>query len=1006
MKLVITADWHLGISKVQDEDILRGCKEIGDRGEGEQLIILGDMFDKPKPSPELNQFFGECLAATEHDVISIISGNHDVTAVMNNVRHYDSSFIKEDVKAYTDIMLISEGNVEYIYAPFVKNVADFGSCLHDKIEGINKNFKKRSKRILITHLDIPGAKFGSEREVSMDDVGSLPVVKEIDYIISGHIHKHQSGVYGKIPYVYPGSLGRITHSEERESKGFIIFDTDELSFEFVKRKTALKWFTVNIDFKGKFPSFVQKGDIARINIKAPGKYRGQIDRAKIYKKALEKYKQVSVNIEYAKRVSKEARQVARGLSFAEYENAWINENAKGNKETVRKKIKSILKNIPDDQVVNKKYKGLYIKSIEGENYQALKKICKKFNKNDCIGILGEVNGESTKNNGTGKSSLVEFIKWVKYGVTRFSKNSSVITDGEEKAYGKIVYGSTKNDEIVLERTITEKKSNCFVFVNGEIVAKGREVIEWVDGNFGGNLKIYENLISIRKNENSLIGKKPTARLLALQEPLPLEKYTKYALNIVKKERADTIKLVNAAEGVIDEFSELEDQQESINNSEEELRECRGDLKKLEVDLNKNKVEQKKLNKQKDSLFKRMNLVESIENLKSIIQNEETSLKDYGKTVDLDPIEKKGKDLKKLLEKKNVEAINISKKIGEYDSDIKAINENLELLKVGICDACGSTVTDEHVKKEKGKKISKRSEINIDLSEKKKEADLLRKEILKLETEVEECRSEYRNTKNDNDEIQELTIEIRKNKKELKKKEDDLKKLPALQKGKTTSIENLEKFINKFVKDEDKLNLEIEDYKDSIVEFEKEIEQFNSDWARYQKAKVELKKREKESTILNICYDAFSPKGIPYFILIKIIDEINAEIPGVINDFGFWNCSDVFFEMIDEAVIIRSTINNKPEREYAGLSAGEKGITNFVGVEAYKRVLQNLVEINDSLVEIDEALDELDFANFQGALKYYRKKKIQAFCITHREGIKDQFTKVVVIKSDGNYAEVI
>jgi len=201
-------------------------------------------------------------------------------------------------------------------------------------------------------------------------------------------------------------------------------------------------------------------------------------------------------------------------------------------------------------------------------------------------------------------------------------------------------------------------------------------------------------------------------------------------------------------------------------------------------------------------------------------------------------------------------------------------------------------------------------------------------------------------------------------------------------------------------------VQINDCKYVINEIEKEVEQFNSDWARYQKAKNQLEKNKKELVILNICYDAFSPKGIPYFILEKIIDEVNAEIPNVINEFKFWNCSDVIFEMNMDALIIKSLMNDKPEREYEGLSVGEKAVTNFVGVEAYKRVLQNLIDINYNFNEIDEALDELDFANFQTALQYYKRKKMQSFCITHREGIKDQFTKVVVVKSDGNYAEVV
>jgi hypothetical protein len=81
------------------------------------------------------------------------------------------------------------------------------------------------------------------------------------------------------------------------------------------------------------------------------------------------------------------------------------------------------------------------------------------------------------------------------------------------------------------------------------------------------------------------------------------------------------------------------------------------------------------------------------------------------------------------------------------------------------------------------------------------------------------------------------------------------------------------------------------------------------------------------------------------------------------------------------------------------------VSNFIVVESYKRVLQNLVDLNYNFVLIDEALDNLDYLNLSKAIQFYRKAKVQSFCISHRD-LKDQFTKTAILRSNGNYAEVV
>lgn len=1001
MKAVITADTHLDINNFINEDGLRGCEEIAKVVQKEKAIFIhaGDVFTRPRPAPEQYQFFARCLGMIKAERNYIIGGNHDNTALMHNLNAYDSGLIKGNYLFWVGFQRIVIEGFNLILAPF-QVCEDFGDATH---EFASKHIDSNRKNILITHLDIPGSTFGSEREVQMGDVGSLPVVKGLDYIISGHIHKHQAGTYGKVPYVYPGSLSRISHSEEKEPKGFLLFDFETLTFEFIKRKTDLKWFTVNVDWKGKLPSITRKGDIARVNIKATGKYRGQIDRNRIQKDVLDKYSNVSVNIEYTKKISKEARQIAKGVSFDAYEQAWIDDNITDNKTAVKAKIKKVLRDIPVSGAVNKELKGLYIHSYKLTNYQALLKIDKKFGKNDCVGILGEVNGERTQSNGTGKSSFVEGLRWILHGATRFSKNTSIITDYQDVTTGEVVFKSAKKDVIKIARELGKKGSKSFVYINDALAAKGAKVAEWVNANFGGNLKVFDYLVYLGSLSKSLIGGKPSERLRALQEPLPLDRYTNDALKVIKKEKSDTTKLVHSFKGVMDEFSELEGRKDSIETYRKVLFDLEDDEILKKESVSKIRKEIKKFNDIKGKLFARHYLKKDIDDAEGEIKKHKGDLKELGKVEDLKQIKELGDTRSATLKNAGLKEQNILKDVHKYENSIENVNESIALLKAGICVKCGSNVSADHIKKMKSKYFADRLCLNETLKEFKQDLKKIQDQIGVFDQELTNCREKYFYAREHNGAIEVAEEKLSEYSADLKSAKTKLGKLPKI----TEAFNNIT--IEKEIRKQEGLLSKAEDILDDIREEKSsltlEINQFDIDWTRYQSSKISYDKHKKELQVLNFCYDAFSPKGIPNFIISKIIEETNNVIPTVISEFKFWNCSDVFLESNSDSIGVWTVINGKPQREYEGLSSGEREVSNYIVVESYKRVLQNLIDMNYNFVLIDESLDNLDFANVSGATQYYKNQKIQAFCISHRD-LKDQFTKTAIVKSDGNLAEVV
>lgn len=97
----------------------------------------------------------------------------------------------------------------------------------------------RQRRILVAHQGMSGgamsesqAAFLGDRSLVVDSAALGAI--GYDAIVAGHFHRHQ--VLTNEPLtLYPGSVERVDFAEERETKGFVILDTDRLpEFEFVE----------------------------------------------------------------------------------------------------------------------------------------------------------------------------------------------------------------------------------------------------------------------------------------------------------------------------------------------------------------------------------------------------------------------------------------------------------------------------------------------------------------------------------------------------------------------------------------------------------------------------------------------------------------------------------------------------------------------------------------------------------------------------------------------------
>ncbi len=86
MKLLHTADWHLGkkldqVSRLEEQmEVLNEICEIADREEVDAILIAGDLFDTPNPSIDAIELFYQTLRRLANNgqrVVIGIGGNHD-----------------------------------------------------------------------------------------------------------------------------------------------------------------------------------------------------------------------------------------------------------------------------------------------------------------------------------------------------------------------------------------------------------------------------------------------------------------------------------------------------------------------------------------------------------------------------------------------------------------------------------------------------------------------------------------------------------------------------------------------------------------------------------------------------------------------------------------------------------------------------------------------------------------------------------------------------------------
>ena len=275
MKIVHCSDLHLGkrfsgnkdYVKKRYMDFFNAFAVFVDRVEEikpDVCLIAGDIFDKKEINPDIlskTEYLFKRLKNNVKKEIIAIEGNHDNSRILEEswleylqeqnilkVFYYNRDF---DEKNYLKIDDINFYPVGYP-----------GFMIDEALTKLSEKLNPQEKNIVIVHTGISG---------SINTLPGLVSTSILDlfkdkaiYIAGGHIHSFTTYPKEKPYFFVSGSLEFSNiQNEKSDKKGFILFDTDTLNYEFIElehRKRIKKDFSYTnfSNLENEFENFVKE----------------------------------------------------------------------------------------------------------------------------------------------------------------------------------------------------------------------------------------------------------------------------------------------------------------------------------------------------------------------------------------------------------------------------------------------------------------------------------------------------------------------------------------------------------------------------------------------------------------------------------------------------------------------------------------------------------------------------------------------------------------------------
>lgn len=246
MKIIHTADWHLGRilngkSLLEDQAYILGKFIEAMKVENPDVIVIaGDLYDTSYPNKDAIQLLEQTIDKLNLDMgipLIMINGNHDGKERLN----YGSKwFEKSQIYIRTELKdmnrPITFGNVDFYTMPFAtinemqyffddKAIETHQQALNKALASMHNVIDKHKVNIFVGHLTVQGGiRSESERPLTIGTVESVDehLFNQFDRVMLGHLH-HPFSIQSNF-INYSGSLLQYSFSETKQPKGYKIVE--------------------------------------------------------------------------------------------------------------------------------------------------------------------------------------------------------------------------------------------------------------------------------------------------------------------------------------------------------------------------------------------------------------------------------------------------------------------------------------------------------------------------------------------------------------------------------------------------------------------------------------------------------------------------------------------------------------------------------------------------------------------------------------------------------------
>lgn len=276
MKLLHTADWHLGQTffeydrKAEHTQFLAWLREQVKAHGTDVLLVAGDVFDSPNPSAESQKmyyrFLCEIVAENPELQIIIIAGNHDSAArleapnpLLESLNITVRGVVKRDEQGeidfdYLTIPLTKGGcclAVPYLRQGDYPDAETYTQGVQKMYQALYEHTKGQQPIIAMGHLQATGSEISENDRSERTIIGGLECVspdsfsKDITYTALGHLHRAQR-VSGRENVRYAGAPLPMSFAEKNNKQGvtLVTITGDNTEIERLEFDTPVKLISI------------------------------------------------------------------------------------------------------------------------------------------------------------------------------------------------------------------------------------------------------------------------------------------------------------------------------------------------------------------------------------------------------------------------------------------------------------------------------------------------------------------------------------------------------------------------------------------------------------------------------------------------------------------------------------------------------------------------------------------------------------------------------------------